>query len=176
MSLKRQLLQAAGKQNETGSLTSLSLSTTDHQPLPSYSLPALTTASVPYTYPSTLSYYGNSSYTSSYMYSSNYASLFGKSESTNQVTSAYGFTLTTTTSATRGLDYGYNYQPSIASTATTITTTSLLPTSMSTKLVTMDTLNQQQRDHTTEATLVLPELDNTALSQGPPKPTQSHGQ
>ena len=74
LSLKRRL-QATSSLSEAGALTSTSLTLTSHQPaLSSYSLygTATTTNSTSflYSYPSTLSYYGNSLYSGSYTYSS----------------------------------------------------------------------------------------------------------
>lgn len=172
--------------SETTSLGSLS-TVTSYKPLSAYSLYSTTTTSSTsflHSYPSTLSYYGNSSYStgSSYTYSSqpSYGGLLlGKSESTSHGTSGYGFTMTTT-SEISGLNFGHNYQ-------TSITTTSPLLPSTSSKLVT--TVMTKNRNHVTmekdnnkqlsvETTLVLPGLvDDTKMSFQPqPKPTTAHGE
>ena len=186
LTLKRQLQTTSGLSETSGPTSSL-LSIANNQPLFSYSLYGTTTTSPTnflHTYPSTLSYHGNSSYTSSYtsQQPSYGGLLLGQPTSYNPVTSSYGYNLTTT-SETGPLNLGYKYQ-------TSITTTSPILTNMSTKFVTMDTVeksrdqvtmdttekdrNEQDGVHTTEATLMLPDLvDNT--QQVPPKPTGSHG-
>lgn len=188
LSLKRQLQTTSGL-SETSGPTS-SLLSIANQPLSSYSLYGTTTTSTSltnfiHTYPSTLSYHGNSSYTSSYtsQQPSYGGLLLGKSQPTSYSpnTSSYGYTLTTTSE----LNFGYKYQTS------TITTSPLL-TNTSTKLVTMDTVeksrdqvtidtekdrNKQDDVQSTEATLVLPELvDNTTQLTSQVQPTAtSHG-
>lgn len=188
LSLKRQL-QATGGLSEASHLTSSSL-TTSYQPLSSYSLYGETSTSpstLSYTYPSTLGYYGNSSYTSSYTYGSQQSHgglLLRKSEFTNQspATSSYGLTLTTTSDLGR-LNFGYSYQTSITTTSPSLTSTGNLVTTETVKnkrsQVTMDTMErtEQHSVRTTEATLALPELIDTTepSSQVQPKLIKSQG-
>ena len=187
LSLKRQLQTTNGLSEASGPTSSL-LSIAN-QPLSTYSLYGTTTSSTNFlhTYPSTLGYHGNSSYTSSYttQQPSHGGLLLRKPQPTSYspVTSSYGYTLTTT-SETDPLNFGYKYQ-------TSITTMSPLLTNTSTKLVTTDTVeksrdqvtmdtekdrNRQDNVQNTEATLVLPELvDNTQLTSQVQPTAASHG-
>ena len=189
LSLKRQLQSTKNEPSETTSLGSLS-TVTSYKPLSAYSLYSTTTTSSSsflHSYPSTLSYYGNSSYStgSSYTYSSqpSYGGLLlGKSESTSHGTSGYGFTMTTT-SEISGLNFGHNYQTSITTTSPLLpSTSSKLVTTVTTKnknQVTIDTMDKDNNKLlSTEATLVLPGLvDDTKMSfQAQPKPTTAHGE
>ena len=188
LSLKRQLQTNSGLSEASGPTSSLF--SIANQPLSSYSLYGTTTTSSTnflHTYPSTLSYHGNSSYTSSYtsQQPSYGGLLLGKSQPTSYspVTSSYGYTLSTT-SETGPLNFGYKYQ-------TSITTTSPLLANTSSKLLTMDTVeksrdqvtmdteknrNKQDDAQSTEAMLVLPELvDNTQRTSQVQPTAASHG-
>ena len=182
LSLKRQL-QATSGLSEASGLTSSLLSNT--LPLSSYSLYGKTTtnsAGFLYSYPTTLSYYGNSSYTSLYTSQpSDGGLLLGKSKSTNYShdTSSYRNTLTTT-NETSGSNFGYKYQTPVATTSPLLST---VPSSSDTfrksrDHVTMDIgKNKNKQDKTTEAMLVLPELVDITDVSSPvqAKPTTSHG-
>ena len=178
--MKRQLQATSGLSEASGSASSLFSVT---QPSSSYSLYGTTTsssASFLHTYPTSLSYYGSSSYSSSYTSQPSYGGLLlGKSGSTNysRDTNSYGHSLTTTNETGR-LNFGFKYQTSVATTSPLLST---MPTtsdsfSKSKDQITMDII-ENKKDKTTEAMLVLPELvDNTEMSSPiQAKPTISHG-